>query len=56
MFVLIVSQAELGRVSRGDEQGGALAACRTEALRLNAEGDFGVAGFRLALDRTLIPG
>jgi len=32
-----------------------LAACRTEALRLNAEGDFAVAGFRLALDRTLIP-
>jgi hypothetical protein len=33
----------------------ALAACRTEALRLNAESDFVVAGFRLALDRTLIP-
>ena len=33
----------------------ALAACRTEALRLNAESDFAVAGFRLALDRTLIP-
>ena len=32
-----------------------LAACRTEALRLNAESDFAVAGFRLALDRTLIP-
>jgi hypothetical protein len=32
-----------------------LAACRTEALRLNAESDFVVAGFRLALDRTLIP-
>jgi hypothetical protein len=32
-----------------------LAACRTETLRLNAEGDFAVAGFRLALDRTLIP-
>jgi hypothetical protein len=33
----------------------ALAACRTETLRLNAEGDFAVVGFRLALDRTLIP-
>jgi hypothetical protein len=32
-----------------------LAACRTETLRLNAEGDFAVVGFRLALDRTLIP-
>jgi hypothetical protein len=32
-----------------------LAACRTESLRLNAEDDFAVAGFRLALDRTLIP-
>lgn len=32
-----------------------LAACRTEALPLNAEGDFAVVGFRLALDRTLIP-
>jgi hypothetical protein len=31
------------------------AACRTETLRLNAEGDFAVVGFRLALDRTLIP-
>ena len=35
--------------------GNPLAACRTEALRLNAESDFAVAGFRLALDRTLIP-
>jgi hypothetical protein len=34
---------------------GLLAACRTETLRLNAEGDFAVVGFRLALDRTLIP-
>jgi putative SOS response-associated peptidase YedK len=34
---------------------GGLAACRTETLRLNAEGDFAVVGFRLALDRTLIP-
>jgi hypothetical protein len=32
-----------------------LAACRTESLRLNAEDDFVVAGFRLKLDRTLIP-
>ena len=32
-----------------------LAACRTEALRLSVEDDFAVAGFRLALDRTLIP-
>ena len=32
-----------------------LAACRTQALRLNAESDFAVAGFHLALDRTLIP-
>jgi hypothetical protein len=37
------------------EGGGLLAACRTETLRLNAEGDFAVVGFRLALDRTLIP-
>jgi hypothetical protein len=53
------------RQSAGDERifpnlepGGAdgrLAACRTETLRLNAEGDFAVVGFRLALDRTLIP-
>jgi hypothetical protein len=47
----------LTTLSRADLQEATtmLAACRTETLRLNAEGDFAVVGFRLALDRTLIP-
>ena len=56
-MLLLDEFANLGRLDELDEISKALglAACRTEALRLNAESDFAVAGFRLALDRTLIP-